>query len=1346
MPTSLYHAIPVKERPRLKPSKLKIYAGNETVIEYEGLIEHEVMLGDMTLTANFYVCDDSVTSILGMDFLTQQGASILVQQKKLYIKGREVPIQDSIGARMNHLIVADAKQRVAPGSRSVISGRVVSNNEVNGRELLVEPASTLFPLTGVVAPSMLVKPVDRTVPVELMNCMSTEVVISKGMILGTLQDTLQQAEWEPPVHLTARVCRMTAQTQPIKQDRPELLQDDVPTHLEPLYDLNKEGMTDVEQRKFRLLLREYQDVFAKNKYDLGKTNLVKHHIDTGDEKPVHQRPRRLPQAQQEEMERQVKALAKAGIIRPSTSNWGSNVLLVKKQDGTSRMCVDYRELNAKTKNVDPYMLPRIDDTIDSLGDAELYCSLDLIQGYHQVELTEESKKKTAFIAPHVSPSHWEYNYMPFGIQGGPATFQRLMDILLAGLEYRIALAYLDDVIVYGKNRTQCFERLELVFQRLRAANLKLKPSKCELFKKELLYLGYVVSGQGIKCDPRKIEAIKTWQRPHTVRQVRVFLGMVNYYNRFIKSFSEIAYPLYRLTRKKLTFRWDADCTIAFEKLRLRLICAPIMGYPQRKGQYILDTDASGFAIGAVLSQMQKDKETGELVERVITYGSRTLNTAEQHYCTRRREMLAIVTFVKRFRCYLYGRSVIIRTDHASLKYLKKMKDPADQFARWIERLEETDYEIQIRKGELHANADGLSRPTCGGKKCICPNVAQLEDEEEGVTREQETDSSGETTSVASTSEDSTSEEEERNCPHVDALISVMSHLDRFRQRPVPVINDNEENLNAVSFGKLWTRAEMATAQMEDPDISLIYIAKLDKQERPTWNAIGGESEALKALWLEWQRLEMFQDNLYRRWESNDGSECYLQVVMPQCYQTILLEHFHDSSTAAHMGRRRALRQIHRRAFWYKMAEDVKLYILSCEVCQRRKRPGKTPKAPMRVFTSGVVNERVSMDIAGPLVKTARGNKYILVMTDQYSKYVRAFPLTEKSATQVAEVFHTGWVCLFGSPRQVHTDRGGEFEAKLMKQLCALFHSEKTRTTSYHPSSDGQVERYNRTMWDLIHALVKDDPKTWDECLHYTSRAYNATRHATTGIEPNMLMFGRLAYMPYDVLTPEMPDEVAMPQNKYVLAVRRRMRRVHQIARQHLGRAASTSRTYNDRRSNLIKYKTGDLVLQKVMVHTPRTGKMEDKYDGPFYVVDVLSDSSLRIVGGKRKKPKVVHHDRLKPYIPRTPEETDNSWVFELSRTHKETLGINAETQTDSSDCSTSDDSDKDVGVTRATQTPRLRASPEDEIIRADPTSLTRKKTIKVTRPIQDDALRIRGRVGRPRAVVHTMVSGTQTPP
>ena len=298
------------------------------------------------------------------------------------------------------------------------------------------------------------------------------------------------------------------------------------------------------------------------------------------------------------------------------------------------------------------MLPRIDDTIDALSRARYFCTLDILQGYHNVELTERAKEKTAFHAPFCNPSHWEYVYMPFGLVRAPRTFQRLMDRVLLGLDHKIALAYLADVIVYGATIDEVLENLDIVLGRITDSGVKLKPSKCHLFQRETTYLGHIISKDGIKCDPKKTAAVQEMHPPKTQKQVRSYLGMVCYYNKFVKNFAEIARPLYDLVGKR-SWTWGEEQQNSFEKLKEALTSAPVLAYPSNKGRYILDTDASNFAVGAVLSQVQVDDE-GHEEERVIAYYSKTLNQSEQRYCARRRELLAIVKAVKHFDVYVRG--------------------------------------------------------------------------------------------------------------------------------------------------------------------------------------------------------------------------------------------------------------------------------------------------------------------------------------------------------------------------------------------------------------------------------------------------------------------------------------------------------------------------------------------------------------------------------------------------------------------------------------------------------------------------------------------------------------------
>ena len=290
--------------------------------------------------------------------------------------------------------------------------------------------------------------------------------------------------------------------------------------------------------------------------------------------------------------------------------------------------------------------------------------------------------------------------MPFGLCIVPSTFERLMEKVLYGLQWKIFVVYLDGVIVFGPTVEKVLRRLKIVLQRL------WEGKKCHLFEKQVLYLGHVVSEEGVGTDPAKIETVKSWPQPKTQTEVRSFLGLASYYRRYIKSFANAAKPLHALTEKNRAFLWTPECESAFQLLKEKLTTAPILAYPKLGQKYILDTDASKYGIGAVLSQEHDGHE------RVVAYASRTLSKAEQNYCVTRRELLAIVVFVKHFRHYLYAQDVLVRTDHGALRWLMTFKNLKRQLARWLKIISQYRLTLQQRAGRVHMNADGLSRRPC----------------------------------------------------------------------------------------------------------------------------------------------------------------------------------------------------------------------------------------------------------------------------------------------------------------------------------------------------------------------------------------------------------------------------------------------------------------------------------------------------------------------------------------------------------------------------------------------------------------------------------------------------------
>ena len=417
---------------------------------------------------------------------------------------------------------------------------------------------------------------------------------------------------------------------------------------------NLEHLTNEEKGKMLKLLNKNLDIFSKNRTDLGRTQLCEHEINIEDSAPIRQYPRRKsPEARRLKNEL-IEQMLESDVIRPSVSPWASPILLTKKADGSTRFCIDFRKVNAVTKK-DSYPISNITESLESLKDAKWFTIMDLQSGFWQVPIKEEHKEITAFTTGR---KLYEFQVLPFGMTNSPATFSRLMEHVLQDLQWEICLIYIDDILVYARTYDELLERTQLIFNRLRHANLKLKPAKCSFGIKEVRYLGFKVSEAGIAVDSEKIQAVLNIPPPKTLKEIRSFLGMASYYRKFIKDFAKIAYPITKLTHQDTAIEWTEECDQAFKMLKQKLTTAPVLSYPNYDQQFILSTDASAVGLGAVLSQLGEDGK-----EHPVAYASRTLNAAEKNYSTTKRECLALIWAVQYFHPYLYNqKEFLIITD------------------------------------------------------------------------------------------------------------------------------------------------------------------------------------------------------------------------------------------------------------------------------------------------------------------------------------------------------------------------------------------------------------------------------------------------------------------------------------------------------------------------------------------------------------------------------------------------------------------------------------------------------------------------------------------------------------
>lgn len=459
-----------------------------------------------------------------------------------------------------------------------------------------------------------------------------------------------------------------------------------------------------ERHSIENIIKKFSHLFHLPTEPLGHTNIISHKIITTDNVPIATKQYRFPPIHKAEINRQITEMLATDIVTPSISPYNAPLWIVPKKPDSEgnkrwRLVIDYRSLNAKTVP-DAYPLPNICEILDQLGGAKYFSILDLTSGFHQIPMFTGDEEKTAFSTPY---GHYHFNRMPFGLRNAPATFQRLMDSVLAGLQGSEMFVYLDDIVIYSSSLREHEIKFNKLARRLEAANLKLQPGKCEFLRKEVIYLGHIITEKGVKPDPCKTNAVSMFPEPKNIKQIRQFLGLVGFYRRFIPQFSQIAKPLSNLLKKNTRFLWTKHQTEAFTILKNQICSEPILQYPDFSKKFILTTDASNTAIGAVLSQNHSGHDLP------ISFCSRVLNAAEMNYATVEKELLAIVYSVNYFRPYLYGHKFTLMTDHRPLLWLHNFKDPSSRLIRWRLKLLEYDYEIQYQPGKTNHVADALSR-------------------------------------------------------------------------------------------------------------------------------------------------------------------------------------------------------------------------------------------------------------------------------------------------------------------------------------------------------------------------------------------------------------------------------------------------------------------------------------------------------------------------------------------------------------------------------------------------------------------------------------------------------------
>ena len=1255
----MYESFKPEDRPKLVKTSKLVGAGGVYIKEL-GKGKFTLQLGPVSMQTEAIVAEIDDDGLLGVDVLQngEGGPTDLMREGVLKVDGKEVPIIQ-VGMKNRIRKVTSADHFVIPAQSEAVIDVYIERQEYDDfsaeTDYIIEPTDHFketYPLQ--MAPTLCDINQECTSKVRLLNPFPTAVSIKQDAVVGWAEPidgtpkALVQEEDVNEADNFHQVRRLTFARQDNIQNRCPSSQAikrsfidteaQVPDHLTDMYTRASTDLNPQEKMQLASLLNRFGDSFSCGEWDLGLTNLAEHAIETEDAAPIKQHPRRVPLAHAEAEKQAIEDLKAKGVIRESTSPWASPIVLVAKKDGGVRPCVDYRRVNQLVKP-DGFPLPRIQDCLDAVAGSSLFSTMDLTSGYFQIPVKREDIPKTAFVCKY---GHFEMTRMPFGLNNAASTFQRTMELALQGLQWVTCLIYIDDVIVFGKDFDQHMQRLEEVLDRIKKAGLKLKASKSYLLQKEVIFLGHVVSGEGIKPSPTNVTKVVDWPTPKTAKQVKQFVAMASYYRRYVRNFASTARPMVDLTKKGKKFLWSEACENAFNSLKRALISADVMGYPLNEaGEFILDVDASDLGIGAVLHQVQGGKET------VLAYASRSLNKAEANYCITEKELLAARYFIEYFRQYLLGRRFLVRSDHQSLVWLFQLKEPRGKIARWIEILSQYDFAIQYRPGKKQPHCDALSR--CENPRaCDCPQQDTMEPLKCGPCRKcvkRAQDMVHEKLYKDLTTHESALQQDTETAKGVGELPEAVPGP--FSKPDSSDCTQPDTHLITSWFqGK--STAELRKLQENDSDIGPILRAFVSER-RPTSQEMSVMSPASRHYWIIWDTLILQDSLLCKKFIKKDGTGEYIQFIMPTAMKKEVLHQMHDSVLSGHLGCKKTKAKIIQRFYWYSLRDDIKLHIQKCDVCAADKKPTKVPKAPLGHLNAGAPGDCVATDYLGPLPVTGRGNRYILLLTDHFTKYVEIIPVPDMTAEICAQKILNEFISRWGCPLSDYSDQGRTYESQVFKQLCRMLEIRKTRTSPRHPQGNGQSERFNRTLLRMVKAYLCGEQRDWDLHLGCLAGAYRATPNESTKLSPNLLTIGREVRLPAELVfsSKSTCDGLDITSyGEYVDQLRQKMQYAHEVARKHLSCSAKRSKEIYDTKISVNQYQVGDVVwLLQEARHVGECQKLVRIYEGPYLVIRKYSDINFLLQLDGRGKTKPAHHNKLKPY------EGDKAprWVLKSKR-------------------------------------------------------------------------------------------------
>lgn len=904
------------------------------------------------------------------------------------------------------------------------------------------------------------------------------------------------------------------------------------------------GFPATHEQEFVSLLREFADVFS-DAVTPAATPSVRHTIRLKRDAPFRVRSYHYSDEKKRIIYQQVEEMLAAGVIEPSISGYCSPIVIVTKKSGKPRFCVDYRRLNDISED-EATPLPLIHETLRDLGPAQVFSSLDLKSGYWQIPMDDASKHLTAFATP--DGALYQFRVMPFGLKNAPSTFQRFMtQQVLVGQLQTFSLVYLDDIIVYSPTYDLHMRHLRVVLERLATSGLRCAPEKCQFARREIEYLGHRVGADGNTpqvCHVRQISGAAT---PTSRKQLRSFLGTCNWLRDYVPRFAEIVAPLTDLLCEKRKWRWTSVEDAAFHAAKDALSGPLRLSRPDSQRPFVLQTDASGIGMAAVLYQEREDGG-----RNVIAYASARFSGPERRYHINEQECLAIVWGIRRFRGYLEDRPFVLRTDNRALLWLNRSKDAKAKLTRWSLLLQEFNFRIEHCPGRCNELPDTLSRDPDD-----VPVPPEVTDEE------------------------------------------------RLLPPQASVATPDAGQPNVLCAGEVRTLTdEIKAGQLQDRSAQRLIRR---------WIHFGRRPAAIREAWeRRFVRFYTVHDGYLYRLEQSGR-----KLVVPLHLTERVMYCHHDIPTAGHPGAEETLRAIQEAYYWPAVGQDVRRYVRECLLCaQFKRRPrhataGQRPRAPTRP------GETVAIDVMGPYPETPSGNRFIVGVTDLFTRWVEAFPVQEATTDVIVTLLEREVFSRFGYPREIISDNGPQFLSYRFQRACETWQAQSWLTAVFHPRANPQERRNQELKKGLRIRLHGRRPELWDRVLSQTLFSIRRNANAATGMSPSQLMLGYNLPHPGDWAADPPPQREA-PED--------RQRRARDAQARYIA-----ARAPRQPRPEPPEFQPGDQVLTRVF---DRRFPFGPRWAGPYTVQEATGDTTYRLQVGRRRP--VYHVDDLRPAPPRGP--------------------------------------------------------------------------------------------------------------